>query len=419
MLSSEEVRLTEFSKATLPDMALTDEVRNILAKLDGSLGDVRTAMSLPPECYTSETWFEFERRAIFDRDWVALGHHNTIAAAGDYFRIDILGEPLLVVRGKDDVVRVMSAVCRHRGHLLGEASGTASSFTCPFHGWTYDLEGRLMSAPEMQGTLPLAELQRTAFLPQFRSEIWNGFIFVNLDAKAAPLGPRLRGLTAMLANHQMSELASISPVDWPANPWNWKFMQENALEPYHTHYLHAGIHDFAPSKLGRFTEWNEADDGAIYREVGFTHLDGGFNIANKALFPPIPTLTEAERSRVVFAGVMPNLFIGAQADVIFYYVIVPQSAGDITLRVGVLTTYDNLELPTANQLMKGTIDGISIYNDQDTVANTRTHIGMRSRVAPRTRWSPNEKTLAQLNAWLIKRYKAYASSLEPLAQAAE
>jgi phenylpropionate dioxygenase-like ring-hydroxylating dioxygenase large terminal subunit len=411
--------MTQFTKAALPDIPLTGVVKDILDKLDASVGDVATALSLPSECYTSPEWFEFERRAVFDRDWVALGHHNNIAEPGDYFSVAVNGEHLLVVRGEDREVRVLSAVCRHRGHLLGDASGKTKSFTCPFHGWSYDLNGVLTSAPEMKGTLPFSELQKTACLPRFRTEVWNGFIFVNMDGNAAPLAPRLKGLTALLANHHMDELGSIEPVEWPGNPWNWKFMQENALEPYHTHYLHAGIHDFAPSKLVRFTEWNESDDAAIYREVGFTHIDGGFNISEKTLFPPIPTLTEAERSRVVFAGVMPNLFLGAQGDVVFYYVILPQAAGDITLRVGILTPYENFSLPTFGLLLKGTIDGIMIYNDQDTVANTKTHKGLQSRVAPRSRWSPNEKTLAQLNQWLIKRYKAYAASLSRTAQAAE
>lgn len=411
--------MAAFATATLPDIPLSKTVLGILDKLDASLGDVKDAQSLPPECYTSPDWFEFERRAIFDREWVALGHHNTIPAPGDYFSIEVSGEHLLVVRGKDRTIRVLSAVCRHRGHILGGASGNATSFTCPFHAWTYDLQGKLISAPEMNGTLPFAELQKTACLPEFKAEIWNGFIFVNMDGQAPPLAPRLKGLSVLLENHRMEELAAIMPVDWTGNAWNWKFMQENALEPYHTHYLHTGIHDFAPSNLVRFTEWDEGDDGAIYREVGFTHIDGGFNISNKALFPPITTLTEAERSRVVFAGVMPNLFIGAQGDVVFYYVILPQSAGDITLRVGVLTTYANLALPTASLLMKGTIDGVSVYNEQDTHANIATHKGLQSRVAPRTRWSPNEKTLVQINAWLIKRYKAYASRLIPTAAAAE
>ncbi|EJL32559.1 SRPBCC family protein [Novosphingobium sp. AP12] len=412
--------MTQFLRAGLPDLALAPEVLALLGQLDASQGDVSQAMSLPPECYTSPAWFEFEKRAVYDREWVAVGHIGAIPDVGDYFTLEIVGEPLLVVRGKDSEVRVLSSVCRHRGHLLGEASGNAKNFTCPFHGWSYDLEGTLTGAPEMEGTLPFAELKHTACLPAFRSEIWNGFIFVNFDGEAEALAPRLKGLTTLLQNHHMEDLASIKPVEWASNKWNWKFMQENALEPYHTHYLHTGIHDFAPSSNTRFTEWDETDDGAIYREVEFMHIDGGFNIAGKALFPALPDLTEAERSRVVFAGVMPNLFLGAQADVVFYYVILPQAAGDITLRVGVLTSWDNLSLPTADLLLKGTIDGVAVFNEQDTVANIRTHKGMSSRVAPRTRWSPNEKTLAQINNWLIKRYKSYAASLNgEYAQAAE
>jgi hypothetical protein len=122
---------------------------------------------------------------------------------------------------------------------------------------------------------------------------------------------------------------------------------------------------------------------------------------------------------VVFAGVMPNLFLGCTPDVVFYYLIMPQEAGKITLRVGVLTTYENLALPTADLLMKGTVEGVGVYNDQDTLANTQTHIGMQSRVAPRSRWAPNEKTLWQINEWLIKRYKAYGDELRGIKMAAE
>ncbi|EIZ78795.1 Rieske (2Fe-2S) iron-sulfur domain protein [Novosphingobium sp. Rr 2-17] len=411
--------MAQFSRATLRDMPFNAEVAGLLESLDASQGDVSESLSLPAECYTSEAWFEFEKRAVFDREWIALGHVGAIPDPGDYFTLEVFGEPLMIVRGKDGEVRVLSSVCRHRGHLLGDAQGNAKDFTCPFHGWSYDLEGNLTAAPEMEGTLPFEELKRTACLPTFRSAIWNGFVFVNFDGEAEPLDGRLKALSELVRNHNMGGLASITPVEWPGNKWNWKLMQENALEPYHTHYLHTGIHDFAPSSNVKFAEWDESDDGAIYREVGFTHIDGGFNIAEKALFPALPDLTDEERSRVVFAGVMPNLFFGAQADVVFYYVILPQSAGDITLRVGVLTSWDNLSLPTAGQLLNGTIAGIQIFNDQDTAANIRTHKGMGSRVAPRTRWSPNEKTLAQINNWLIKRYKSYADSLGVPAEAAE
>lgn len=404
--------MPDYVRSSLSPLVLTSHLQALLDQLDASDGDVKEALALPPECYTSQEWFEFERRAIFDRDWVALGHHADIPDPGDYFQIDVLSEPLLVVRGRDGQIRVLSAVCRHRGHVLGEARGNAQGFTCPFHGWSYDLEGTLTGAPEMEGTLPFDELRRQACLPRFRSEIWNGFIFVNLDGQAPPLASRLRGLSKLIENHNLAELGSVPPVEWPNNPWNWKFMQENAMEPYHTHYLHSGIHDFAPSQNTKFKEWDDTDDAAIYREVIFTHPDGGFNLANRALMPPLPDLTDAERHRVVFAALMPNLFLGAQPDAVFYYIVLPESPHAITLRVGLLTSYDNLDLPTAELLLKGTIEGVEVFNDQDTIANTQTHRGLRSRVAPRSRWAPKEKTLAQMNRWLITRYRAYAATLK-------
>ncbi len=135
------------STTVLPDVPLTPFVRDILGRIEASAGTVDRAISLPPECYTSDEWYEFEKRAIFDREWMALGHVSFIPSPGDYFSINIVDEPLLVVRGKDGAIRVLSAVCRHRGHVLGEAKGNVDGFTCPFHGWSYDCDGTLTSAP--------------------------------------------------------------------------------------------------------------------------------------------------------------------------------------------------------------------------------------------------------------------------------
>jgi len=113
----------------------------------------------------------------------------------------------------------------------------------------------------------------------------------------------------------------------------------------------------------------------------------------------------------MFASVPPNLFFGAQPDCVFYLLIMPKSAGRIVLRVGILVPYSTTEIPTFELAIKGTIDGISIFNDADTRANTSSHQGLGSRFAQRTRYAPKEKTLAQFNTWLIKRYQSYAREL--------
>jgi nitrite reductase/ring-hydroxylating ferredoxin subunit len=400
-----------YTTRALPDIALSDDIIGILNRLDDSTSGLESCISLPPEVYTSEAWFEFEKRAVWDREWVCVGHVGQIPQSGDYTTITVNDDPLLVLRGVDDDVGVMSAVCQHRGHLLGESSGNTQVFTCPFHGWSYDLTGQLVSAPEMKAHASLDELQKTYCLPRLRVEIWNGFIFVNMDGNAPPLGARLKRLSKEIANHHLDEMGATPTMDWPSNPWNWKFMHENAIEPHHTAYLHKGPHDFAPSHLASFVDWDEEDDGAVFHPTGFVTRDANFTASFRCLFPIIETLTDAERQRVMFACVLPNLFFGCVPDGCFYYWILPEGANAITIRVGLLYPQATLGIEGFESTLGSMIEGISIYNDQDTVANTAVHKGLKSRFANRGRYAPREATLPQMNRWLVKRYREYAEEI--------
>ncbi len=402
---------SNYTTRALPDIELTGHLRGILDQLEESAADLESCLSLPPEVYTSEAWFEFEKRAVWDREWICVAHVGHIPEAGDYTSITVNDDPLLVLRDSDGEVRVMSAVCQHRGHVLGEVSGNARGFTCPFHGWSYDLTGRLVSAPEMKAHASMDELRKTYCLPNLRVEIWNGFIFVNMGGDATPLGPRLKRLSEEIENHHLGEMGATPTMDWTGNPWNWKFMHENAIEPHHTGYLHKGPHDFAPPHLASFVEWDGNDDGAVFHPTGFLTRDANFTAEFRCLFPIIETLTDAERQRVMFACVLPNLFFGCVPDGCFYYLILPEGANAITIRVGLLYPHATLGMDDFEATLKSVIDGISIYNDQDTVANTAVHKGLKSRFANRGRYAPKEATLPQMNRWLVKRYKAYAGDL--------
>jgi len=123
---------------------------DMLASLQSSLGDVNEACALPSSLYTSEAFFEFEKEAIFARDWLCLGREDQIPRPGDYRTVEIIDEPLLMVRDKEGAIRVMSAVCQHRGMVLAEGAGNCQRFRCPYHHWVYGLDGRLMGAPEME-----------------------------------------------------------------------------------------------------------------------------------------------------------------------------------------------------------------------------------------------------------------------------
>jgi phenylpropionate dioxygenase-like ring-hydroxylating dioxygenase large terminal subunit len=398
--------------APLPDLKMTSTVRSIIEQLDETVRDPRDAISLPLECYTSEEWFEFELRAIWDREWLCLGHVGTIPGVGDYFSIDINGDRYLVVHGAGGDIRVLSGVCPHRGHLLGEDSGNTRGFVCGYHGWTYDLEGTLVNAPGMSAHASLEELRVGHCLPRIRTEIWNGFIFINLNGEAPPLKERLKRVTAELENYRMNELGATPVLEFPDYPWNWKWMQENGLEPYHITHCHRGYHEMAPAHNARFLEWNEQDDGAVFAEIKTTHIDASFNETARAMFPAITTLSERDRWRVVFFVVPPNLLVATLSDFCFYFVVRPQGANGITLRVGFLFPKTTLELPDFEETYGKVMQGFSAVNDQDVSANTSVQRGRRSRFAKRGRTSPLETPTDHLNRWMVKRYRGYVEELE-------
>ena len=104
----------------------------------------------------------------------------------------------------------------------------------------------------MDAHASLEELRRTSCLPTLRMEIWNGFVFVNMDGNALPLNARLERLSQEIANHHLGDMGATPTCDFSGYPWNWKAMQENAVEPHHTWFVHKGPHDFAPSRLASF-----------------------------------------------------------------------------------------------------------------------------------------------------------------------
>ena len=134
---------------------------------------------MPPAFYTSPEFAELEKEHVFTREWVCVGHVGEVPNRGDYFVTELAGEPLLVVRDDHRVVRVLSNVCRHRANLVAEGRGNRSVFTCGYHAWTYARDGRLLRAPLMESVEGFD--RAGSRLPSFRTEVWESFIFVNLD----------------------------------------------------------------------------------------------------------------------------------------------------------------------------------------------------------------------------------------------
>jgi len=379
--------------------------QSFLDAMAPSVAPTASAVTLPADCYRDPDWFAFELATIFESEWLCVGRADRLAEPGDYFTTTLLNEPLVVVKGKDGEIRVLSSVCQHRAMTVVEGTGNASTFTCPYHHWVYGNDGRLLGAPAMHRT---EEFDKAGFgLPSLPVEIWQGFVFTTFAADPPPSpAERFAKVEPYVRNFELADCVTPTVQSFPGMPWNWKVMFENFNAGYHANKLHQGIHDFCPSDNAEFTGWDDAD-GSIVRTNRFVHIDGGFNPMQKALLPIFPSITEDERWRVTFALLPPNLMIGLAPDQVFYFRLNPTSVGTIDLEVGYVLHPKSLEHPLFDLLFAQSEMGVRIIVEQDIDATTRVQQGLRSRFAPRGRYSYQEEAQRQFNRWLVSRYRRH------------
>ena len=378
---------------------LTDE---LLASFDDSVGPVDEARLLPPVLYTSPEFYEFERRAIFRREWLCVGRADQLAEPGDFRCVTIAGEPLIAARDQDGELRVMSAVCRHRGMVLAEGSGNCRRFTCPYHHWSYGLDGKLLGAPAMDRAVGFDPTEHG--LIELKTELWQGFVMANFDPGAAPFGPTMAKIDAMLENYGLAATTTLEGKTIPGLAWNWKVMMENFNDPYHASRLHGPLQTFAPSHMNDFLDWDD-DDGAIGRIQHFTDMDGSFNPTKRCLLPVFANLTEDQRRRGGFVLIPPTLALAIVPDEVAYFIISPDGPGHITIHIGYCFESSALKDPMFEYLFEAAEAGVNNFNVQDIYADEMTQKGLNSHLAPRGRYSWQEETLVQFNRWLVRRYR--------------
>jgi phenylpropionate dioxygenase-like ring-hydroxylating dioxygenase large terminal subunit len=197
--------------------------------------DVNDALTLPPALYTDPAVFAQERNAIFRCDWVAVARSEWLAAPNSYFTCDLVGDPILLTRDAAGMLRAFSNVCLHRACPIASGRGSATQLTCPYHRWTYALDGRVNGAPLMERA---RAFDRSALrLAPLAIEEWLGWVFVNADVDAAPLAPRLTALHDLIAPFGVEQMRLCKTLRFDSR-WNWKVMVENFMESYH----HMGAH---------------------------------------------------------------------------------------------------------------------------------------------------------------------------------
>jgi phenylpropionate dioxygenase-like ring-hydroxylating dioxygenase large terminal subunit len=197
----------------------------------------RSATTTPctTERYTSADFLAREIECVFRRTWIVVGRESDIPRPGSCLPVDELGQSLLLVRGTDGTVRAFHNTCRHRGTRLLSRRCTGPRITCPYHGWTYALDGRLIGVPDAQGFSHLDKSERG--LVPVRAECWGGFVWVTFDPDPSPLRHFLGAVASQLDGYRLADMRPLARRSWTLQ-CNWKAVLDNAAESYHIRDVH-------------------------------------------------------------------------------------------------------------------------------------------------------------------------------------
>ena len=288
---------------------------NALRNVDRDLGG---AHHMPGAVYSSNEIYREERERIFLRSWLCVGRAEEIPGPGDYYASRVMEEPFVVVRNANHDIRAFSNSCRHRGVEVVRGRGSAKQFSCPYHAWTYDLNGKLLGAPQMRESR--ADLGQCA-LPALAVEIWQGWVFINFDPDAEPLGTAIADFADEFGflRHDQCRLGNLFSTELDCN---WKFVVENLMDVYHVGTVHG------QSFGKRYRESPEDHEFKLWGNGGF-----GFHFRAAPLTPegesllgPMPSVADREADFACLGFIAPNINFSARWDSMRFWVTWPVSA---------------------------------------------------------------------------------------------
>ena len=301
---------------------------DVTAALDRVMRPIEEASGLPNEAYVSAEFAEWEQDVLLARSWACIGTGRRVPEAGDAMPLEFAGLPLIMVRGRDDEVRVFHNVCSHRGMLLVEKPArTRGTIRCPYHSWTYDLDGSLRATPMIGGTdkntCPGFDKAKHGLKP-VRSATWFDAVFVNLSGDAepfesfiAPVAKRWKDFESAPLHHEAIDSSFTLDV-----ACNWKLAVENFCEAYHLPWIHPGLNSY--SRLEDHYQIAEEEDG--YAGQGSTAYRPQL-VENGNGLPVMPGLPARWHGTAEYVALFPTALFGVHADHCFVGTIMPMSPG--------------------------------------------------------------------------------------------
>ncbi len=330
--------------------------------------------SLPAWTYSDPEFFALEQERVFRPSWQIVCHQNEIPATGDWRTLEYLGESILTIRGADDAVRSFYNVCRHRGsRLLDGAAGCAKKLVCPYHAWTYELDGRLSGVP---GKADYPGLDLSAHgLALVEQEIWNGFVFVRLVDDGGPsVAEMMTPYVQEVKPYRFEDMQAIGRVTLRPREVNWKNVGDNYSDNLHISVAHPGLTRLFSSSYAIQAEHY------VDRMVGDLVDRASANLSERLyqrLLPDTPHLPASHRRRWLYFKLWPNVAFDLYPDQIDFMQWLPVSPTQTLIReISYALPDDRREMKAARYLNWRINRQV---NAEDATLIARVQQGMASR----------------------------------------
>ncbi len=336
------------------------------------------ALTLPAFWYTSADVFEAERQRIFSREWLCIAREEQVASAGDFLTVEAAGESLIVTRDNRRAVRAFFNVCRHRGtRICEQAAGRFhGSIQCPYHGWTYGLDGALKAARNMAD---VSGFDRDAYpLKEASVALWEGFVFIR-PVEAQTNGPAdtfeeaLGALIGRFARWNIGRLQTARTIAYEL-ACNWKLVFLNYSECYHCPLVHPQLERLSPSDSGR----NDLTEGPVLG--GYSELrrpGSSLTTTGRRSRPPLGTVDGADLDRDYYYTIFPSLLLSTHADYVMVHYVKPRAPDRTDVVCAWLFDPQTMAQPGFDPN-----DAVGFWdttNRQDWHVNELTQLGLSSR----------------------------------------
>ena len=287
---------------------------------------------LPGWTYHSKEFLELEKNQLFKKNWLLVGHLSDLPKPRGYLTLDAVGERAIVIRDRDGEIRAFHNVCRHRGAKLKDSpAGTCShALTCPFHGWTYKLDGSLIGVP-LEDSFDSLDKSANGLTP-LDLEIWMGFIFVRFDTQGPGLSEIMSPVEHLMAPYQIENMEPVKNTAYAqVRPYNWKIIHDIDNEGYHVPVGHPGLQQLYGESYKDF----EIDGVSVSTATLNEQVGSLWSIRHyQNLLPRFEHLPEENQRLWFYTTVFPNLVFGLYPDCLEYYMTLPLDTDRTLLKGG-------------------------------------------------------------------------------------